>query len=187
MDKQTIIMSTPKTKRTSKTSHNELRLSTGTVQCADPDLKREALSELFDHCMTPIGDSQMLSSMMNDASNPGSQKRILLRARPLSAAPVLDIDISRSVLNEQPEKATSGLLSPMSPSHEYDTATFYSPTVEGSYFDFDEENQIGGADETEDDECGFECSDLPVLGTFADLRRKLYGGELHVVATADAV
>ncbi|KAJ2614371.1 hypothetical protein H4S08_001734 [Coemansia sp. RSA 1365] len=153
------------------------------VQCADPDLKREALSELFDHCMTPIGESRMLSSMMN-SSKPGSRKRLL---RPLSAAPVLDLDISRSVLDEQSEKATSGLLSPVSPSQEYHKTNFYSPEVEGSYFECDEENQIGGADETEDDENGFEYNDIPVLGTFADLRRKLYGGDLHVVAAADVV
>ncbi|KAJ2080621.1 hypothetical protein H4R24_002942 [Coemansia sp. RSA 988] len=167
-------------------SHNELRLSTGIVQCADPDLKREALSELFDHCMTPIASPRMLCSKMND-STPGTRGQLLLRARPLSAAPILDLDISRPALSEQSQKMTSGLLSPVTPSHDDDMATFYSPTVDGSYFasDDDDEDQTGGAG---DDECGFECGGSPALGTFADLRRKLYGGEhLRVVTAADAV
>ncbi|KAJ2807964.1 hypothetical protein H4R20_001065 [Coemansia guatemalensis] len=178
-------------KRSSQTSHNGLRLSTGMVQCADPDLKREALSELFDHCMTPIASPRMLCSMVNDSSHsssPGSRGRLILRARPLSAAPVLNLDISRPALGEQPVKATSGLLSPVTPSHEYDTATFYSPAVEGSCFACDDEQEDQADGGAGDDECGFECGDPPALGTFADLRRKLYGGDhLHAVAAADAV
>ncbi|KAJ2308058.1 hypothetical protein IWW54_004188, partial [Coemansia sp. RSA 2705] len=120
------------TRRSSKTS-SALRLSTGTIQCADPDLKREALSELFDHCMTPLASPRPLCSsdgLGHRRSRLGQQ-----RARPLSAAPALDL----TILTAAPVEVASGLMSPLTPSR----------VDAGAYF-ADAFGSTGGAD----DECG---------------------------------
>ncbi|KAJ2357548.1 hypothetical protein IWW50_006507 [Coemansia erecta] len=143
------------TSRPPKMPNSSLRLSTGTVQCADPDLKREALSELFDYCMTPITSPRTLcpsSSFVHERT-----ARLKQRARPLSAAPALELELTRALA---PVEMASGMPSPLSPSHVAYTAYF------------------NGIDGGADDEGGSEC-DLPAVGTFADLRRKLYGGELQ--------
>ncbi|KAJ1939757.1 hypothetical protein EC988_007227 [Linderina pennispora] len=93
------------------------------VEFADPALKLEAISELFDHCMTPIA-----------ATVQHTQNKWQSRARPLSAAPQLQLDLNHLAMYEQP---SSALMSPMTP------------------------------DEYLEEE--------PIMGTFSDLRRKLYG------------
>ncbi|KAJ2495867.1 hypothetical protein GGH96_006201 [Coemansia sp. RSA 1972] len=136
-----------------------LRLSTGTVQCADPDLKRAALSELFDHCMTPIVSERTLcpsSSFVHERTRRHTQ-----RARPLSAAPALNIELPQHTLASTPTvEIVSGLVSPLSPTHD-----FYSTF---------------GCDSGADDEGGSEYELPQTGGTFANLRRKLYGGSKQV-------
>ncbi|KAJ2862181.1 hypothetical protein GGH94_004438 [Coemansia aciculifera] len=138
-------------------------LSRIAVQCLDPELKREALSELFDHCMTPI--SALPPAAMRCLSSPGSLGECVVRTRPLSAAPMLFLDMAKP---ELAEPVNTGLLSPASPPSNAEL-TFY-----GQYYDDeDEDEDEGGAQELQ----------TPALGTFADLRRKLYGGDVHGTAT----
>ncbi|KAJ2794789.1 hypothetical protein H4R21_005362 [Coemansia helicoidea] len=153
-----------------------LRLSTGTVQCAYLDLKREALSELFDHCMTPLVSPR----------TPGSeQSGWPQRARPLSAAPALDIDISHDVLAPPPVSAP-GLLSPEMPADQGEPAPCTVCTLDSSYFTL-----VGCDGDTDCDGSGDVSGDADhshpqARSTFADLRRKLYGGAMHAVAAADS-
>ncbi|KAJ1822363.1 hypothetical protein GGH91_002644 [Coemansia sp. RSA 2671] len=134
------------------------------VQCLDPDLKREALSELFDHCMTPI--SAQPPTPMRCMSSPPSSGEGTVRMRPLSAAPLLFLDMAKP---EAVEPVNTGLLSPASPPISAEQA-FY-----GQYY--------GDEEEDEEDEGVQQEMQAPALGTFADLRRKLYGGDVHGTAT----
>ncbi|KAJ2395394.1 hypothetical protein GGI05_001604, partial [Coemansia sp. RSA 2603] len=103
-----------KPKRSSSSPTRPLLLSRIEVQCTDPDLKREALSELFDHCMTPIAATHPISRNQSGAVSPrtgcGSNG---LRARPLSAAPLLDLDLTNHLLSNAPVSINSGLMSPV--------------------------------------------------------------------------
>ncbi|KAJ2488184.1 hypothetical protein IWW37_004965 [Coemansia sp. RSA 2050] len=143
-------------------------LSRITVQCLDPELKREALSELFDHCMTPI--SALPPTPMRCLSSPASSGEGAVRTRPLSAAPLLFLDMAKP---EIVEPVSTGLLSPASPPMSAEQA-FY-----GQYYGDEDED-----DEDDEDEGGAQQDmQTPALGTFADLRRKLYGGDAHSSAT----
>ncbi|KAJ1811698.1 hypothetical protein LPJ56_000874 [Coemansia sp. RSA 2599] len=189
------LMSKPK--RSSSSPVHPLLFSRIEVQCTDPDLKREALSELFDHCMTPRPGCQS-GNVSPRASSHG------VRARPLSAAPLFDLDLSNQILNNTPVSISSGLMSPVTPSNDEDAVFLaqmqdmhsarqlpldpsalkmdfcvnraYSQAATAANDDNDDE------DDEEDDEYGvYECAgsfrQQPTLGTFADLRRKLYGSE----------
>ncbi|KAJ2846201.1 hypothetical protein J3B02_004473 [Coemansia erecta] len=179
-----------KPKRSSSSPVQPLLFSRIEVQCTDPDLKREALSELFDHCMTPRPACQSGSASPR-ASSHG------MRARPLSAAPLFDLDLSTHILTNSPMSINSGLMSPITPSNDQDAvfiaqingmlATRQLPSdpsalqknlcVDRAYGQAADDE-----DEDDDDEYGvYECAgsfkQQPALGTFADLRRKLYGSE----------
>ncbi|KAJ2781475.1 hypothetical protein H4R18_002849 [Coemansia javaensis] len=136
-----------------------LRLSTGTVQCAYSELKREALSELFDHCMTPLASP---------------------RARPLSAA-FFGLDI----LGPAPP-AAAGVAAGLPPSPPADTRPAscspctYTTTADPCFAQ--PRSAVAANDDGGDDD---DNQQPPARGTFADLRRKLYGGVAHAVATAD--
>ncbi|KAJ1880162.1 hypothetical protein LPJ57_002415 [Coemansia sp. RSA 486] len=182
------LMSKPK--RSSSSPAHPMLFSRIEVQCTDPDLKREALSELFDHCMTPRPGCQS-GSVSPRASIHG------VRARPLSAAPLFELDLSTHMLTNAPVSISSGLMSPVTPSTDEDAvfltqmhdmlAARQLPSnpsalqndlcVDRAY-----EHAVDDDDEDEDEEYGmYECvgsfRQQPALGTFADLRRKLYGSE----------
>ncbi|KAJ2007031.1 hypothetical protein GGI04_000982 [Coemansia thaxteri] len=170
-------------------SEGHLRRSSSSrlaVQCCDPDLKREALSELFDHCMTPI--TVVPAASARCMSSLGSPVSGGCRARPLSAAPglLLNLDIveQKQQQQQQQQRAASavntGLLSPASPPSNAELM-FYDQLYadeDEEVEDDDDENDLDGQLE--------EQQPLPALGTFADLRRKLYGGDVHGAATTTA-
>ncbi|KAJ2742908.1 hypothetical protein GGI20_004149 [Coemansia sp. BCRC 34301] len=157
--------SSPPTPPQAQRQRKPANLSQIAVQCLDPELKREALSELFDHCMTPI--STLPPSALRCMSSPGSLGKDMVRTRPLSAAPMLWLDMA-----QQPtEPVNTGLLSPASPPSSTEL-TFY-----GEYYEDEDDEYDDDADQEPHD------SSQPALGTFADLRRKLYGGDVHGAAT----
>ncbi|KAJ2811087.1 hypothetical protein H4S07_002284 [Coemansia furcata] len=153
--------SPPSPPQTNRRRQQPPNLSRIAVQCLDPELKREALSELFDHCMTPI--SALPPPVMRSLSSSASLGEGVMRTRPLSAAPVLVLDVAKL---EMAEPVNTGLLSPSSPPSS--ELTFY-----GQYYGDDEDEDDGDVHELQ----------TPALGTFADLRRKLYGGDVHSTAT----
>ncbi|KAJ2900536.1 hypothetical protein IWW38_000411 [Coemansia aciculifera] len=148
------------------------------VQCFDPDLKREALSELFDHCMTPI--SALPPSTLRSMSSPfGDDGSVTVRARPLSAAPPTMLWLDMAVEKQAVEVVNTGLVSPASPPSSSADLTVYG---DDGYYDDEEDDDY-------EDETSASISVLSssALGTFADLRRKLYGGDVHGdVVAADA-
>ncbi|KAJ2720330.1 hypothetical protein GGI07_004669 [Coemansia sp. Benny D115] len=161
-----------------------LRLSRIEVQCTDPDLKRAALSELFDHCMSPIAvtASALPQALKPRLSAPLDPEARRLRARPLSAAPLIDLGLSTNALPDLSidlpalGHQLSGLVSPVTPSNDHGSAVFYGIDAEIEGLGSD------GDDDGDDDEYGvYECvgsfRQPQELGTFADLRRRLYGGE----------
>ncbi|KAJ1731185.1 hypothetical protein LPJ61_002656 [Coemansia biformis] len=160
-----------------------LHLPVAAVQCAYPELKREALSELFDHCMTP------LASPRAQCSEPGTRP---LRARPLSAAPTLGMDFARGVLGASPAAAT-GMVSPTSPAAGSEPDLGPPCPLDNGYFvqgccsagGIDCCGADGCGDGDGDGDGGSDCGQAPARGTFADLRRRLYGGDLHAVAAVD--
>ncbi|KAJ2784547.1 hypothetical protein GGI15_002225 [Coemansia interrupta] len=185
-----------KPKRSSSSPTRPLLFSRIEVQCTDPDLKREALSELFDHCMTPIAATHPISRNQSGSVSPraGSGSNGL-RARPLSAAPLLDLDLTNHLLSNAPVSINSGLMSPVTLSNDDDEALFDSrlqgnsvgtTAISGGgnsgdddicvdddeYDDDDDEEEYGAY------ECVGSFKQPPTLGTFADLRRKLYGSDL---------
>ncbi|KAJ1721146.1 hypothetical protein LPJ53_004306 [Coemansia erecta] len=180
-----------KPKRSSSSPTRPLLFSRIEVQCTDPDLKREALSELFDHCMTPIAATHPISRNQSGAVSPragcGSNG---LRARPLSAAPLLDLDLTNQLLSNAPVSINSGLMSPVTLSN--DDEALFDRRLQGnpvSATTISDNSNIGSDDvcvdddEYDDEEFGaYECvgsfKQPPTLGTFADLRRKLYGNDL---------
>ncbi|KAI8319149.1 hypothetical protein GQ54DRAFT_299565 [Martensiomyces pterosporus] len=156
-------MASIKTSSAAQKSLSQPLYSKMEVQCADPDLKREALSELFDHCMAPIST---LPPATRCLSFNGS------RTRPLSAAPLLDLDLSpSSFLPSSPESgARSVVMSPVMPANE--AGPYFNTQHASCDFAQDKEEQ-----EQEQEECA-------AVGTFASLRRRLYGGDLHPEAAA---
>ncbi|KAJ2844205.1 hypothetical protein GGI22_006956 [Coemansia erecta] len=164
------------------------------VQCTDPDMKREALSELFDHCMTPITATFPIAAgsryaSETDGSSPFSRKHLQLRPRPLSAAPLLEVDVYSAFASREAGAGADagamsmdiGLLSPLSLS---ESAVVSSNGSGGNiattlcsqqYNPFDD-----AAFESADDGSLSSCCTPGHLGTFAALRRKLYGGDVHV-------
>ncbi|KAI9503812.1 hypothetical protein GGI25_005788 [Coemansia spiralis] len=163
------------------------------VQCTDPDIKREALSELFDHCMTPITATFPLNSNMwyagksnfaatSTRGDPCSQGYRQCRPRPLSAAPTLNLELlSHHTFTDMQSAETieTGLLSPVSSSemssgNDEDTS---SSRIAALLID-DQCLFEDNAFETANDAVA-DSAHAPELGTFADLRRKLYGGDIH--------
>ncbi|KAJ2820009.1 hypothetical protein FBU31_005352 [Coemansia sp. 'formosensis'] len=100
---------------------------------------------------------------MRSLSSSASLGEGVMRTRPLSAAPVLVLDVAKL---EMAEPVNTGLLSPSSPPSS--ELAFY-----GQYYGDDEDEDEGDVHELQ----------TPALGTFADLRRKLYGGDVHSTAT----
>ncbi|KAJ2744712.1 hypothetical protein H4S06_005416, partial [Coemansia sp. BCRC 34490] len=170
------------------------------VQCTDPDLKREALSELFDHCMTPITTTFPIiaggaswctdNSIDEDGAGCDQQRRrrreACQRQRPLSAAPSLSVDML-SVFADRERSAVvdTGLMSPHSPLAQAvgaDECNSYSSSIAAALGSHDEYPFDDGAfDNTDDGSSALSLCTAPGghLGTFADLRRKLYGGSMH--------
>ncbi|KAJ2557723.1 hypothetical protein EV175_001166 [Coemansia sp. RSA 1933] len=149
------------------------------VQCTDPDIKREALSELFDHCMTPITTTFPIApgNWDGDSNSPFSRSCRNLRPRPLSAAPLLKVDVLSAFVSREAEREgamsmNTGLLSPHSPSEAVVSGSSIATAFCSHSNPFDD-----GAFESAD--ASLSSCTPGHLGTFADLRRKLYGGDVH--------
>ncbi|KAJ2458647.1 hypothetical protein GGF42_001946 [Coemansia sp. RSA 2424] len=166
--------SSPPTPPHAQRQRKPVNLSQISVQCLDPELKREALSELFDHCMSPISGNggTLPPSALRCMSSPGLLGKDRARTRPLSAAPMLVLD---AVTRQQPatEPVNTGLMSPASPLPGSAELAFY-----GDYYEDEDYDDDDGSEQEM-----HENTLPPALGTFADLRRKLYGGDVHGTAT----
>ncbi|KAJ1801204.1 hypothetical protein LPJ59_000478 [Coemansia sp. RSA 2399] len=156
------------------------------VQCTDPDMKREALSELFDHCMTPITATFPIAAGSRyanavDGSSPFSREHRQLRPRPLSAAPLLEVDVYSAFASREAGAMSMdiGLLSPLSLSEgavvNGSGGNIATTLCSQQHNPFDD-----AAFESADDGSLSSCCTPGQLGTFAALRRKLYGGDVHV-------
>ncbi|KAJ1962549.1 hypothetical protein GGI12_002587 [Dipsacomyces acuminosporus] len=152
------------------------------VQFADPELKREALSELFDHCMAPIST---LPQPTRCTSNPGIKG---YRARPQSAAPLFELELSPSFLASASEaEPPSAVISPIAP---HDEAGLYFDARYSQYQPQQHYQQEpcaapSGAEATDYLQDGEEAyEEHAAIGIFANLRKKLYGGNLHSEASS---
>ncbi|KAJ1891848.1 hypothetical protein LPJ66_006690 [Kickxella alabastrina] len=186
-------------KRSTSSPTRPLLFSRLEVQYTDPDLKREALSELFDHCMSPICSTTPSLTTSRYTSGTGlAGSNDGLRARPMSAAPLFDLDLSNRILPNAPVSINSGLISPVT-SYSDEGALFCNrqqhqhqlrqhERTESQVEHFGQYAEDNG-EEYDDDGYGmYECvgsfKQSAELGTFADLRRKLYGSDLHASAQA---